>query len=103
MKNYPTGEIDMNKEQYVPDMMGCSDGSCIFEHKPRGTMVTNGGCSCQRELRRTEEGMKAVRTINFLRRNWPQREECDRPGGCVCGGDTLRVRQGCGYYVGGPI
>lgn len=29
--------------------------------------------------------------------------DCDRPEGCVCGGDTLGVRQRCGYYVGGMI
>lgn len=62
----------MNEAQYVPGMMGCSDGGCIFNYKPPGTMVTNGGCSCMRELQRTEEGFKAVRTIMHLRREWPQ-------------------------------
>ena len=52
-------------EQYIPNMLGCSDGSCIFV-KNRG-MVTNGGCSCGRELSRTEVGLKAVRTIQWLR------------------------------------
>lgn len=23
---------------------------------------------------------------------------CDRPEGCVCGGDTERVRRGCGWF-----
>lgn len=58
----------MNKQHYVPDMMGCSDGGCIFHYKEPGTMVTNGGCSCMRELQRTEEGFKAVRLILYLRR-----------------------------------
>jgi hypothetical protein len=30
-------------------------------------MVTNGGCSCARELRRTSEGELAYRTILHLR------------------------------------
>jgi hypothetical protein len=87
-------------QQYVPDMEGCSDGNCIFR-KNTG-MVTNGGCSCMRELNRSEEGAKAVRTILFLRRGIQQREkehwDCSFPGGCVCGGDTPRVREGCGYF-----
>lgn len=58
----------MNKQHYVPDMMGCSDGGCIFHYKERGSLVTNGGCSCMRELQRTEEGFKAVRLILYLRR-----------------------------------
>jgi ribosomal protein L7/L12 len=62
----------MNKEnQYVPGMLGCSDGGCIFEFKERGTMVTNGGCQCQKELMRTEQGMKAVMTMQYMRANWP--------------------------------
>lgn len=61
----------MNEAQYVPGMTGCSDGGCLFNFKPRGTMVTNGGCQCQKELMRTEQGLKAVMTINFLRQNWP--------------------------------
>ena len=52
-------------EQYIPEMLGCSDGSCIFV-KNTG-MVTNGGCSCARELSRTDEGFKAVRIIQWLR------------------------------------
>lgn len=62
----------MNKEnQYVPGMLGCSDGGCIFEYKRPGTMVTNGGCQCQKELMRTEAGMNAYRTIMWMRSNWP--------------------------------
>lgn len=57
----------MNKQHYVPDMMGCSDGGCIFNYKPPGTMVTNGGCQCSTILQRTEEGRKAIRTIIYLR------------------------------------
>jgi len=82
---------------YVPDMQGCSDGSCLF--KKNTGMVTNGGCRCSVELMRTEEGVKAVRTIQYLRRQIKELAECSRPNGCVCGGDTLRVRQGCAYYV----
>lgn len=148
-------------------------------------MVTNGGCSCSRTLMRTDEGLKAVMLIQYLRANWPQmpfagmddltpiwvpvatvptvptrtmlhkvnmikeiREKsgfglkeskeamdavygmcttfnevvamgvqylvsgkqtpskakydysCDRALGCVCGGDTQGVRQGCGWYTG---
>ena len=62
----------MNEAQYVPGMLGCSDGGCIFNFKARGTMVTNGGCQCAKELMRAgENGMKAIMTINFLRQNWP--------------------------------
>lgn len=61
----------MKEEQYVPGMLGCSDGGCLFAYKHPGTMVTNGGCSCQRELMRSENGMKAVMLINHLRQNWP--------------------------------
>lgn len=25
--------------------------------------------------------------------------DCDRPGGCVCGGDVPAIRRGCGWYV----
>lgn len=28
---------------------------------------------------------------------------CDRPMGCVCGGDTQGVRQTCGWYTGGQL
>lgn len=61
----------MNEQQYVPGMMGCSDGGCIFEYKAPGTMVTNGGCQCQKELTRTDEGFRAYRTILWLRQNQP--------------------------------
>lgn len=61
----------MNEAQYVVGMMGCSDGGCMFNYKKPGTMVTNGGCTCQRELMRTEQGMKAVMLIQYLRANWP--------------------------------
>lgn len=60
----------MKEGQYVPDMYGCSDGGCIFHYKAPGTMVTNGGCSCERELNRSEEGRKAVRLIRYMRANW---------------------------------
>ena len=58
----------MSERHYIPGMTGCSDGGCIFNYKPPGTMVTNGGCQCQKELQRTDEGWKAVRTIIYLRR-----------------------------------
>jgi hypothetical protein len=98
----------MNEAQYVPGMHGCSDGGCIFAYKAPGTMVTNGGCRCQTELQRTEQGMKAVRTINWLRRNvdWEaiqafyaaQKEAggyCVMGDNCLCGGDVPAVREGC--------
>lgn len=89
-------------EQYVPDMSGCSDGSCIFR-KNTG-MVTNGGCSCTRELNRSEEGAKAVRTILWLRRQISAGEDadyiCGRNAGCVCSGDTPGVRAGCHFFGG---
>lgn len=62
----------MNEAHYIPGMQGCSDGGCIFGYKAPGTMVTNGGCSCQRELQRSVQGLKAVQLINYLRREWPQ-------------------------------
>lgn len=51
---------------YLPGMTGCSDGNCIF--RKNSGMVTNGGCSCQRELQRTDVGLQAIRTILFLRK-----------------------------------
>jgi hypothetical protein len=61
----------MNEAQYVPGMMGCSDGGCIFAYKAPGTMVTNGGCQCMKELTRTDVGFRAYRTILWLRQNQP--------------------------------
>lgn len=97
------------EHQFVPGMIGCSDGGCIFHYKEPGTMVTNGGCQCQKELQRTEEGAKAVRTINWLRRatviDWEAIQEyvaqkeaggyCRMGDNCLCGGDVTRVRFGC--------
>jgi hypothetical protein len=110
------GNSMSNKEHYIDGMEGCSDGGCLFAHKAPGTMVTNGGCSCMRELQRTEEGFKAVRTIIHLRRElmglneWAKEKpkcdsrlydySCEKGNGCVCGGDTQGVRQGCGWYAG---
>lgn len=71
----------MSEQQYIPGMMGCSDGGCIFNFKERGTMVTNGGCQCQKELMRTDQGLKAVMTINFLRQNWPSMPFASMPEG----------------------
>jgi hypothetical protein len=91
----------MNKQHYVPDMMGCSDGGCIFHYKEPGTMVTNGGCQCAKELMRSEAGQMAYRTINWLRRNWPEVEQgyCRMGDNCLCGEyDHLRdapERKGC--------
>lgn len=99
----------MNKAHYVPGMAGCSDGGCIFGYKEPGTMVTNGGCRCARELGRTEDGAKAVRTINWLRRatviDWEAIQEyvaqkeaggyCVMGDNCLCGGDVPAVREGC--------
>jgi hypothetical protein len=92
----------MNKQHYVPDMMGCSDGGCIFHYKAPGTMVTNGGCQCAKELMRSEAGQMAYRTINWLRRNWPVVEQgyCRMGDNCLCGGDVPEgcvpaVREGC--------
>lgn len=88
----------MKIELYIPDMEGCSDGNCIF--KKNTGMVTNGGCQCAKKLQRTEAGWKAVRTINFLRSQMKDAYDCTRTAGCVCGGDTPKVRAGCGYYEG---
>lgn len=60
----------MDTELYLPGMKACSDGSCIFRHNTG--MVTNGGCSCQRELSRTEWGLQAVKTILYLRKQAKQ-------------------------------
>jgi hypothetical protein len=104
----------MMLRQYVPDQVGCSDRSCIYQDNT-GQMVTNGGCQCIKELQRTPEGWKAVRTIIFLQREMqglnmdqlvayrkPEADgkDCNAPGLCVCGGDTQRVRQTCYYYTG---
>ena len=44
---------------------GCTDGGCMYGHP--GGMHTNGGCQCERELRRAKGGLKAVREIRALR------------------------------------
>jgi len=51
---------------YYPDMDGCSDGGCIF--KRNTGMVTNGGCICERELLRSTYGVRAIKTILYLRK-----------------------------------
>lgn len=98
----------MNESQYVPGMMGCSDGGCIFEYKKPGTMVTNGGCQCAKELMRSEIGQMAYRTINWLRRatviDWEaiqklyteqQEGYCRMGDNCLCGDVPPAVRAGC--------
>lgn len=52
---------------FHPSISGCTDGGCIFQDNSNG-MMTNSGCSCERELMRTEEGRKSARTIQFLRK-----------------------------------
>jgi len=54
---------------YFPGMKGCSDGNCLFEYHPPGAMITNGGCRCEKELMREPCGLKAIRTIRWLRAN----------------------------------
>ena len=44
---------------------GCTDGGCMYGHP--GGMHTNGGCVCEKELRRAPGGLKAVREIRMLR------------------------------------
>lgn len=51
---------------YRHGMDGCSDGGCIFQDNSNG-MHTNGGCQCEKELRRHPQGLKAIQTIHFLR------------------------------------
>lgn len=51
---------------YIPGMKGCSDHGCIFQDNAKG-MHTNGGCRCEKALLRTPEGIKAARTIRYLR------------------------------------
>jgi len=52
--------------RYHPSITGCTDGNCIFQDNSKG-MHTNGGCQCEKVLRRHPEGLKAIRTILFLR------------------------------------
>ena len=61
-------------ELYRPDIQGCSDGNCIFQDNRKG-MHTNGGCQCERELRRHPNGFKAVQTIKFLRNQINEMED----------------------------
>jgi hypothetical protein len=49
---------------YFPDMTGCGDTNCLFE---ASHTHTNGGCRCEKELMRSSEGIKAARTIRYLR------------------------------------
>lgn len=53
------------KETYIEGMEGCNDHDCLF--KLNSGMGANGGCSCEKELRRMPHGLKAIRTIRFLR------------------------------------
>lgn len=58
MKSAHTGNsAESIVELYRPDVKGCMDGNCIFQDNSVG-MHTNGGCSCERELVRTPEGLK---------------------------------------------
>lgn len=59
-------EIEL-PELYHPGLTGCSDGGCII--KPPQGMHTNGGCGCERTIRRGTgaAGLNAVRTIHYLR------------------------------------
>ncbi|MFK5893570.1 MAG: hypothetical protein QM504_10150 [Pseudomonadota bacterium] len=52
---------------FKPNVNGCNDVNCIFQDNSK-TMVTNGGCKCERNLIRLKpEGFKAITTISFLR------------------------------------
>lgn len=47
------------------NLVGCHDGNCLI-NPPKG-MHTNGGCQCEKELRRSPYGLEAIRTIHYLR------------------------------------
>ena len=53
-------------EMYLRNMKGCTDHGCLFQDNSKG-MGTNGGCQCEKELRRTVEGRKASTLIRYLR------------------------------------
>ena len=56
------------KDLYIQDMVGCSDGGCIFQDNLSDRrMHTNGGCNCEKELMRIPGGLKAIRLIRHLR------------------------------------
>jgi len=57
---YKSAEMSL----YYPDMTGCGDTNCLFE---ASHVHTNGGCRCEKELMRSPEGIKAARTIRYLR------------------------------------
>ena len=67
-KSSATGPQGRNEAlvMYRPNITGCTDGNCIFVDNSKG-MHTNGGCQCERELRRHPQGLKAIQTIWFLR------------------------------------
>ncbi len=56
-----------NKET-MQGMTGCSDINCLFQENS-GSVATNGGCSCEKELRYSSPnfGVKAARMIRYLR------------------------------------
>lgn len=56
----------MKSKLFIPDMKGCSDHNCIFVDNSKG-MHTNGGCQCEKDLRRSKEGFQAIRLIRYLR------------------------------------
>jgi hypothetical protein len=66
-----SGSFLMNySDLYAPEKLmttSCSDGNCLFIKTSEGGMKTNGGCQCEKNLRRTPEGVSAIRTIRILR------------------------------------
>jgi len=56
------------RDLYFPPLSGygCRDGNCILQDNSE-VVHTNGGCQCEKEIRRTSKGLAAIRTIQYLR------------------------------------
>lgn len=74
MQKYQKYSKQWKSDLYAIGVKGCSDVGCIFQDNSDG-VHTNAGCQCARELLRTPEGIKAVKTIISLRDDLDRKHE----------------------------
>lgn len=60
--------MEQESKEPMQGITGCSDVNCLFQDNS-GSVATNGGCQCEKELRYSSPtlGAKAVRKIRYLR------------------------------------
>ena len=63
---------------YLQGITGCSDRNCLFQNN-HGNVATNGGCQCEKNLRysTSDFGIRAARTIRYLRQQLADKSEKD--------------------------